>query len=132
MRLLLCKFDALFMLYGCLACPSNRIVASRFETSNIHLIAPRVWFYFISFLQVNRLELGLSDLQRSQEAQAATAATRAQTTGVLEEYRTRAQQALKRANEITSQTTAENKRLEVSVVYDPPRTFKANELVSRS
>ncbi|CAN0051172.1 unnamed protein product, partial [Laminaria digitata] len=62
--------------------------------------------------RVNRLELGLSDLQRSQEAQAATAASRAQTTGVLEEYRTRAQQALKRANEITSQTASENKRLE--------------------
>lgn len=74
-------------------------------------------------LQVNRLELSLSDLQRSQEAQAATAATRAQTTGMLEEYRTRAQQALKRANEMTSQTAAENKRLEVSVVLSLGKDF---------
>ena len=76
--------------------------------------------YFV--FQVNRLELGISDLQRSQEAQAATAASRAQTTGMLEEYRTRAQQALKRANEITSQTASENKRLEVGVVDEPLKT----------
>ena len=73
---------------------------------------------------MNRLELGFSDLQRSQEAQAAMAASRAQTTGVLEEYRTRAQQALKRANEITSQTASENKRLEVGLAYKPPKIRK--------
>lgn len=64
-------------------------------------------------VQIDRLEKDLSDVRRQQEAQAATTAVRAQTTGVLEEYRTRAQQALKRANEVTGQTTAENKRLEV-------------------
>lgn len=64
-------------------------------------------------LQVDRLEQEVVELRRSQEAQATAAAARAQTTGVLEEYRTRAQQALKRANEITSQTASENKRLEV-------------------
>lgn len=56
----------------------------------------------------------MDDLRRSKEAQATAAAARAKTTGVLEEYRTRAQQALKRANEITSETAAENKRLEAS------------------
>lgn len=65
-------------------------------------------------LQVDRLEQELAELRRSQEEQATAAAARAQTTGVLEEYRTRAQQALKRANEITSQTASENKRLQVS------------------
>lgn len=57
----------------------------------------------------------MADLRQKQNAQAAEAGARAQTTVVLEEYRTRAQQALKRANEITSQTAAENKRLEASV-----------------
>lgn len=63
------------------------------------------------------------------------AASRAQTTGVLEEYRTRAQQALKRANEITSQTASENKRLEVGLAYEPPKirkTLEGNEPVSPS
>ena len=70
---------------------------------------------FHSFvLQVDRLEEEMAELRRSQEEQAIAAASRAQTTGVLEEYRTRAQQALKRANEITSQTASENKRLEAS------------------
>lgn len=64
-------------------------------------------------LQVDRLEQDFSDVRREQEAQAATTAARVQTTGVLEEYRTRAQQALKRANEVTGQTASENKRLEV-------------------
>ena len=67
-----------------------------------------------SVLQVDRLEQELAELRRSQEEQATAAAARAQTTGVLEEYRTRAQQALKRANEITSQTASQNKRLEAS------------------
>eukprot|EP00903_Cladosiphon_okamuranus_P007670 g7438.t1 len=65
--------------------------------------------------QVDRLEQELAELRRSQEEQATAAATRAQTTGVLEEYRTRAQQALKRANEITSQTALKNKRLEAEM-----------------
>ncbi|CBJ25593.1 Myosin, heavy chain 10, non-muscle [Ectocarpus siliculosus] len=65
--------------------------------------------------QVDRLEQEVVELRRSQEAQATAAAARAQTTGVLEEYRTRAQQALKRANEITSQTASENKRLEAEM-----------------
>lgn len=69
-----------------------------------------------SVLQVDRLEQELAELRRSQEEQTTAAAARAQTTGVLEEYRTRAQQALKRANEITSQTASENKRLEVGLV----------------
>lgn len=56
----------------------------------------------------------MGDLRREQEAQAVEAAARMRTSGVLEEYRTRAQQALKRANEMTSQTASENKRLEVS------------------
>lgn len=73
-----------------------------------------MYFSRRSFLQVDRLEQELTELRRSQEAQATAAAARAQTTGVLEEYRTRAQQALKRANEITSQTASENKRLEAS------------------
>ncbi len=68
-------------------------------------------------LQVDRLEQELMELRRSQEAEANAAAARAQTTGVLEEYRTRAQQALKRANEITSQTASENKRLEASGLH---------------
>ncbi|CAM9123728.1 unnamed protein product [Ectocarpus fasciculatus] len=64
---------------------------------------------------VDRLEQEVVELRLSQEAQATAAAARAQTTGVLEEYRTRAQQALKRANEITSQTASENKRLEAEM-----------------
>ncbi|CAN0402680.1 unnamed protein product, partial [Ectocarpus sp. 12 AP-2014] len=64
---------------------------------------------------VDRLEQEVVELRRSQEVQATAAAARAQTTGVLEEYRTRAQQALKRANEITSQTASENKRLEAEM-----------------
>ncbi|CAM9435559.1 unnamed protein product [Ectocarpus sp. 4 AP-2014] len=64
---------------------------------------------------VDRLEQEVVELRRSQEAQATAAAARAQTTGVLEEYRTRAQQALKRANEITSQTASENKHLEAEM-----------------
>ncbi|CAN0287984.1 unnamed protein product, partial [Ectocarpus sp. 8 AP-2014] len=68
-----------------------------------------------TFFFVDRLEQEVVELRRSQEAQATAAAARAQTTGVLEEYRTRAQQALKRANEITSQTASENKRLEVCI-----------------
>lgn len=64
-------------------------------------------------LQVDRLEQELVDLRREKEAQDAAAGARAQATGHLEEYRTRAQQALKRANEITTQTTSEKKRLEV-------------------
>lgn len=63
---------------------------------------------------MDRLEQEVSDLRRSEEVQAAATAARAQTTGALEEYRARAQQALKRANEITSQTACENKRLEAS------------------
>lgn len=66
--------------------------------------------------QVDRLEEELSSVQRSQETQAAKATARAQTAGALEEYRTRAQQALKRANEIATQTADENKRLEVKRV----------------
>eukprot|EP00752_Nemacystus_decipiens_P016541 g14784.t1 len=65
--------------------------------------------------QVDRLEHELAELRRSQEEQATAAAARAHTTGVLEEYRTRAQQALKRANEITSHTASENKRLEAEI-----------------
>lgn len=56
------------------------------------------------------------DLHRAQAAHVAAAGTRAQTTGQLEEYRTRAQQALKRANEITSQTASENKHLQVTTI----------------
>lgn len=63
---------------------------------------------------MDRLEKEVADLRRNQEAQIAEAGTRAQTTVALEEYRTRAQQALKRANEVTSLTAAENKRLEVN------------------
>ncbi|CAB1119443.1 unnamed protein product [Ectocarpus sp. CCAP 1310/34] len=66
-------------------------------------------------IAVDRLEQEVVELRRSQEAQATAAAARAQTTGVLEEYRTRAQQALKRANEITSQTASENKRLKAEM-----------------
>lgn len=76
-----------------------------------HLLLP--WFV----LQVDRLEQELAELRRSQEEQATAAATRARTTGVLEEYKARTQQALKRANEITSQTASENKRLEASDYY---------------
>ncbi|CAM9418029.1 unnamed protein product [Scytosiphon promiscuus] len=65
--------------------------------------------------RVDRLEKELSELRSFQEAQATAAAARAQTTGVLEEYRTRAQQALKRANEITSQTASEKKRLQAEM-----------------
>ena len=70
--------------------------------------------FTLPFVQVDRLDQELVELRRSHEQQAKSAAARAQTTGVLEEYRTRAQQALKRANEITSQTASENKRLEAS------------------
>ncbi|CAM9753484.1 unnamed protein product, partial [Hapterophycus canaliculatus] len=73
------------------------------------------WHITLFFQQVDRLEQELSELRHLHEAQATAAAARAQTTGVLEEYRTRAQQALKRANEMTSQTASENKRLQAKM-----------------
>lgn len=77
--------------------------------------------------QVDRLEQEMAELRRSQEEQATAAAARARTTGVLEEYRTRTQQALKRANEITTQTASENKRLKASGV--PCRRVRPSQLV---
>lgn len=68
---------------------------------------------------MDRLEQEVADLRRAEEVHATAAAARAETTGELEKYRSRAQQALKRANEITSQTVAENKRLEVSLMFCP-------------
>lgn len=89
-------------------------------------IRTSIWFpltrqrrpYF-SLEQVDRLEQEVADLRRAEEMHATATAARAQTTGELEKYRSRAQQALKRANEITSQTVAENKRLEASLMLCP-------------
>lgn len=64
--------------------------------------------------QVDRLEQDLADVRRNGEVQAAAVGERAKIKEHLEEYRTRAQQALKRANEVTTQTASEKRRLEVT------------------
>ncbi|CAM9884936.1 unnamed protein product, partial [Discosporangium mesarthrocarpum] len=63
--------------------------------------------------QVNRLERELLEQKEAEVVQTAAQGTREEAERQLGEYRTRAQQALIKANKLASYTAAENKRLEV-------------------